>query len=66
MNKFTNGQEIKVISGVTWGLMGKGRERMAVVFCMDCREQLSKPIPPHAAKEEQSKAQASHACKLGK
>ena len=54
------------MSGVTWGLMGKGRERMAVVFCMDCREQLSKPIPPHAAKEEQAKAQASHACKLGK
>jgi hypothetical protein len=51
---------------VTWGLMGKGHERMAVVFCMNCREQLSKPIPPHAAKEKQEKAQALHVCKAAK
>ena len=49
-------------SVITWGTYGKGDDKRATVFCMDCRKVLKEGVSIPLARSEADKAAAKHVC----
>ena len=47
---------------ITWGTYGKGDDKRATVFCMDCRKVLKEGVSIPLARSEANKAAAKHLC----
>lgn len=48
---------------LTWGISGRGDNRRAAVFCLDCREVLARDLPLSEAYLAVQKFQPLHKCK---
>lgn len=47
---------------ITWGISGRGDNRRASVFCLDCREVFVSGIQVENALREKGKAEKIHKC----